>query len=85
LILDANPGLNNYYVASTSPDNIYNIDAKIDENLSDKSRFFIRHQYHCFGVTAAPLGLSEQIFGTASGGSIQLRVSGSVIRSMKIH
>ena len=37
-----NTGLNNYYIATASPENIYNVDAKVDENLSDRSRFFIR-------------------------------------------
>jgi hypothetical protein len=39
---NVNTGLNNYYVASTSPENIYNIDAKVDENLNERNRFFIR-------------------------------------------
>ena len=37
-----NTGINNYFVASANPENIYNVDAKVDENLNDRSRFFIR-------------------------------------------
>ncbi len=37
-----NTGANNYYIASASPENIYNVDGKVDENLNDRNRFFVR-------------------------------------------
>jgi hypothetical protein len=36
-------GTNNYYVATTSIEDTNSVDAKIDENLSDRSRFFVRY------------------------------------------
>jgi hypothetical protein len=36
-------GTNNYYVATTSVLNTNSVDAKIDENLNDRSRFFVRY------------------------------------------
>lgn len=36
-------GTNNYYVATTSILDTNSVDAKIDENLSDRSRFFVRY------------------------------------------
>jgi hypothetical protein len=38
-----NAGVNNYYSAGTSVLNTNLLDAKIDENLSDRSRFFVRY------------------------------------------
>ncbi len=35
-------GANNYYIAATSPESIDNYDAKIDENVNDRHRFFVR-------------------------------------------
>jgi len=39
----ANSGVNNYYAAGTSVLNTNSFDAKVDENLSDRSRFFVRY------------------------------------------
>jgi hypothetical protein len=39
----ANSGANNYYLAATGVLNTNSIDAKIDENLGDRSRFFVRY------------------------------------------
>jgi hypothetical protein len=36
-------GTNNYYVATTSVLNTNSVDVKLDENLSDRSRFFVRY------------------------------------------
>ncbi len=36
-------GVNNYYVATTSVVNTNSIDAKVDENLNDRNRFFVRY------------------------------------------
>ncbi|HWD00557.1 MAG TPA: TonB-dependent receptor, partial [Candidatus Sulfopaludibacter sp.] len=38
-----NSGLNNYFVSSTSLVNTNQIDAKVDEVVNDKSRFFVRY------------------------------------------
>ena len=38
-----NAGVNNYYAAGTSVLNTNILDAKVDENLSDRSRFFVRY------------------------------------------
>ncbi len=39
----ANTGLNNYYSAGTAVINSDTIDAKVDENVSDRNRFFVRY------------------------------------------
>ncbi len=39
----ANSGANNYFVAANNVLNSNSIDIKIDENLSDKNRFFVRY------------------------------------------
>src|SRR5581483_3088173 len=39
---NSNTGLNNYVAASTSPKNVYTVDGKVDENLNDRNRFFVR-------------------------------------------
>jgi len=36
-------GTNNYYVATTGVEDTNSVDAKVDENLSDRSRFFARY------------------------------------------
>ena len=36
-------GVNNYYVATTTVENTNSVDVKIDENLNDRSRFFVRY------------------------------------------
>lgn len=38
-----NSGVNNYYVATNSVLNTNSIDAKVDENIGDRSRFFVRY------------------------------------------
>jgi hypothetical protein len=38
-----NSGVNNYYAATNSVLDTNSIDAKVDENLSDRSRFFVRY------------------------------------------
>ncbi len=38
-----NSGLNNYYDATTSVVNSDTVDAKVDENINDKNRFFFRY------------------------------------------
>src|SRR5205814_4204338 len=40
--LSANAATNNYFASGTAVLNTNIVDAKIDENLSDRSRFFVR-------------------------------------------
>ena len=37
-----NTGANNFYVAAANANNIDNLDAKVDQNISSRSRFFLR-------------------------------------------
>ncbi len=50
---NANTGLNNYYDATASPENIYDIDGKVDENINERNRFFIRASRHTYDLPAA--------------------------------
>ena len=49
----ANTGLNNYFASTASPENIYSTDAKIDEPLNDRNRFFVRVSRHTVSQPAA--------------------------------
>ena len=59
-------GANNFFVAAASPENIYNIDAKVDENLNDRSRFFIRASRRVDATT--PPDYVRGAIGIAQGG-----------------
>lgn len=53
-------GTNNYYVATTSVENTNSVDAKVDEVLNDRSRFFVR--YSRLGLSQpAPLELPSAV------------------------
>ena len=53
-------GVNNYYVATTTVENTNSMDVKVDENLRDRSRFFVR--YSRLGLTQpAPMELPSAI------------------------
>jgi hypothetical protein len=54
-----NSGLNNYFVSSSSVLNTNQIDAKVDEAVSDKSRFFVRYSRRGLQQPVPPLFPSD--------------------------
>jgi hypothetical protein len=59
-------GANNFYVAGASVDNIDNYDGKIDENLNDRNRFFVRFSRRI--DNAPPANYIPGALGIAQGG-----------------
>ncbi|MBV9083119.1 MAG: TonB-dependent receptor [Acidobacteriaceae bacterium] len=50
-----NTGLNNFYSAGTAVLNSDTVDAKVDENISDRNRFFVRYSSRNLAVPLTPV------------------------------
>ena len=71
----ANSGLNNYYGSGTSVVNSSQIDAKVDENINDRNRFFVRYSRRNLQVPFTPLFPAADV--VAQNGGTQPQVSNS--------
>jgi Carboxypeptidase regulatory-like domain/TonB dependent receptor len=69
-------GANNFYSAGTSVLNSDQIDAKVDENINDKNRFFVRYSRRNLAQPFAALFPPASVI--AEGGDSQPQISNSV-------
>ena len=71
----ANGGLNNYFASGTTVVNSNTLDAKVDENINDRNRFFVRYSRRDQNQPVTPLFPAEDL--VAQGGYTQPQTSNS--------
>jgi hypothetical protein len=74
---NANTGLNNYYVATANPENIYETDGKIDENINDRHRFFIRASRHTYNLPVPHLLPDADLVAESSSATVERFFNGA--------
>ena len=68
-------GTNNYYASGTTLVNTDQIDSKVDENINDRNRFFVRYSRRNFNQPFSALFPSDSV--VAQGGGSQPQISNS--------